>query len=728
MGGRKVRIGRTTGGVAALWAEDDLGLAAALGFAHAHDRLVQMELVRLVAQGRLCECLLDDAANLEVDVFMRRLGLAAAVDADAGRLTPPARALAEAYCEGVNEGLRARRRPFELALARYRPQPWRPQDVLLTMQIMSFVGLAQSQLDLEKMIVQALHAGVDVARLRELFAPHLDGLDGELLALIRRLRIEEGLLPPAVRWLAGLPRLVASNNWALAPSRSASGAALQCNDPHLEVNRLPAIWYEMVGHTADDYRIGITMPGLPGLVMGRTRAVSFGFTYGFMDTFDYFVEEVSAGRCREGEEWAPLARRGERILRRKAAPLELPVFSTARGVLETGPRASAVEDGLYLARAWSNHVSGAAPTLDALVRLLRARSAASAQAAVRDVTVSCNWVLADREGHVAYQQSGPLPRRRHSGLYPVPAWRPDLGWDGLEPSENLASTLDPPGGVIVTANEDQNQPGRPLAINVCMGPYRAQRIAELLAAREQHTLADMMKVQCDLYSKQGERFMTVLRPLLPPSTAADILRAWDLRYDAASQGATAFEDVYGELLAEVFGRGCFGEDAWRVIAGETILLTDYFHLFDRVLLEGGPDWFGAEGRAALFTRVLERVLGGRDARSVPPWRERRTITMTNVFFRGRLPRWLGFDHGPVTLEGGRATVVQGGLFRTHGRTTTFAPSWRYAADLGRDEALTVLAGGPSESRFSPHYVTDVADWLAGRYKRLRGQGGEGEPS
>jgi penicillin amidase len=282
--------------------------------------------------------------------------------------------------------------------------------------------------------------------------------------------------------------------------------------------------------------------------------------------------------------------------------------------------------------------------------------------------------------------------------------------------------------VLVTANDDQRQPGRPAAINACMGPDRAQRIAELLAARERHTLADMLAVQRDLYSKQAERFLAALRPLLPQSTAADLLRAWDLRYDAHSRGATAFEDVYAALLEEVFGRGFFGEDAWRAIAGETMLLADYFHLFDRVLLEGGPEWFGKEGRAAVFTRVLERVLGGRDVASVPPWRERRTLTMTNVFFRGRLPRWVGADHGPVALEGGRATVSQGGLFRAHGRTTTFAPSWRYATDLSRDEALTVLAGGPCENPFSRRYVTDVADWLAGRYKRLRALDGDGRPS
>jgi penicillin amidase len=92
--------------------------------------------------------------------------------------------------------------------------------------------------------------------------------------------------------------------------------------------------------------------------------------------------------------------------------------------------------------------------------------------------------------------------------------------------------------------------------------------------------------------------------------------------------------------------------------------------------------------------------------------------MTNIFFGGKLPRFLGFDYGPVELEGGRATVVQGGLFRHHGRAGSYAPSYRFVTDLGSDDAWTVLAGGPSGRRLSRHYSTDVEDWLAGRYKRL----------
>jgi len=92
--------------------------------------------------------------------------------------------------------------------------------------------------------------------------------------------------------------------------------------------------------------------------------------------------------------------------------------------------------------------------------------------------------------------------------------------------------------------------------------------------------------------------------------------------------------------------------------------------------------------------------------------------MTNIFFDGALPRWLGFDRGPFELPGNRATVVQGGIFSAHGRRTTFTPSWRYVTDLGEDQAATALAGGPSGRRFSRWYATDVQRWLEGGYKTI----------
>jgi len=716
--GTRIELARTSDGVMTLHAEDDLGLARGLGFAHAHDRMVQMMLLRLVCQGRLCECLSNDNDTLAIDVFMRQMGFEIDAHADVNNLSEDGRRLGDAYVEGVNRYLETHRRPLEFSLVGYRPPPWTVADTLLTIKLMSYVGLAQSQQDMEKFLIQALAAGVSSDMLAKLVAPHLDGLDDDTLSRLHNLQYVQPLLPDAVRFLGAAPTLMASNNWAVSGSRSVSGSPLQCNDPHLECNRLPAVWYEALMHTADDYRMGATMPGIPGLVMGRTGTLSFGFTYGFMDMVDYFLEDCRDGACRREGGFEPLQVRTEKITRKGEEPLLITIRENDLGVLESDPDEQELSDGFYLTRAWSAHRGGAARSLDALARLPAARTVPEAQRVVREVAISCNWLLADREGNIGYQQSGLLPDRRHSGLHPVPAWEERWHWRGLVPSDLLHSVLNPPEGFMATANDDHNPPAGPLAINLPMGSYRADRIRALLDECSTCSTDDMERIQTDLYSLQAERFMEILRPLLPETFAGRILSSWDCRYDRASRGATLFETVYHALLQEVFGGGLFGKEVWNTVVASTAILADYYHLFDDVLLGDDPAWFGDEGKDGLIPRVLEEVLTDVALEAITPWGKRQQIVMKNIFFDGRLPLWLGFDHGPIELHGNRATVVQGGIFTSHDRQTTFTPSWRFITDLAEDSARTALAGGPSDRRFSRWYTTDVKRWVEGRYKTL----------
>ena len=716
--GTGIELARTADGVMTVRAEDDLGLARGLGFAHAHDRMVQMMLLRLVGQGRLCECLANEDDTLVIDVFMRQMGFEIDAEADVANLGEDGRCLGEAYAEGVNRYLESHRRPLEFVLVGYRPRPWTVADTLLTIKLMSFVGLAQSQQDMEKFLIQALAAGVSSDLLTKLVAPHLEGLDGDTLSRLSELQHIQPLLPDAIRFLGAAPTLMASNNWAVSGSRSASGLPLQCNDPHLECNRLPAIWYEAVMHTGDDYRMGATMPGVPGLVMGRTSSLSFGFTYGFMDMVDYFLEDCRDGGCRREGGFEPLRVRTETIARKGEEPLRITIRENDLGVLESDPHESELSDGFYLTRAWSAHRGGAARSLDALARLPALRTVPEAQKVVREVAISCNWLLADREGNIGYQQSGLLPDRCHSGLQPVPAWEERWHWRGLVASDRLHSILNPPEGFLATANDDHNPPAGPMVINLPMGSYRADRIRSLLGECPTGSIDDMERIQTDLYSLQAERFMEILRPLLPDSFAGRLLRDWDCRYDRASRGATLFETVYHALLQEVFGRGLFGEEVWKTVVASTAILADYYHLFDNVLFGDDPAWFGDEGKDRVISRVLGEVLTEVSLEAITPWGRRQQIVMKNIFFDGRLPLWLGFDHGPIELQGNRATVVQGGVFTSHNRQTTFTPSWRFITDLADDHARTALAGGPSARRFSRWYTTDVARWLDGRYKVL----------
>jgi penicillin amidase len=715
--GRRIELSRTEDGVACVRADDALGLAAGTGFFHAHDRMLQMALVRLIGQGRLAECLRADDETVAIDTFMHGMAMRDDAEADAARLSEPSLALSTAYAAGVNAYFARRERPLELWLVGHRPEPWRVADTLLTVKLMSYAGLAQSQQDLEKLIIEAVRAGVDLERLRALFAPHLDGMSDTIVGAIRAAAVpSEPLLGPL--WRAA-PRLVGSNAWVVAGRRTASGTPILSCDPHLECNRLPGLWYEVALEAAGESWLGVSMPGLPGLVLGRNRRLAWSFTYGFMDQVDYFVEEVKDGKVRRGERWEPLVRRTATVRRKSKPPLERVFFESDHGTLEVDPALGRVDDGLHLCRAWAGRTNGAAPSLEGILALQRVTTVEEAQRVIRGVGISSNWLFADAEGHIGYQQAGRAPRRAHSGLHPVLGWDPASAWRGFVSPEELATALDPDEGFIASANDDVDRPGC-RTINACQGSDRLDRIRELVGGAERLDPDAMERIQGDVYSAKAARYLALLAPLLPAGPGADLLRAWDCRYDVESRAAPLFERIQRSILEEVFGRGLLGEALWRDgVMAETCLWADYFHLFDDALLGDDPRWFGERGRDAVFREAARAVLEAAGPGPYPTWGEYHPITMKNLLLGGQLPGFLGFDRGPFGLPGSNSTIVQGALFRAYGRDTSFAPSWRFITDLGSTEARTVLAGGPSARRFSRHYATDVERWLGHRYKRLR---------
>jgi penicillin amidase len=694
-------------------AAGELDLARGLGFAHAVDRGLQMLLTRLVGQGRLSELDATDE-NLSIDVLMRQMGFARDAEAEAARAAGVAAALLGAYSEGVHAGFAASGIPFELRLLRHRPEPWTPADTFALVFLMSFVGLSQTQQNAEKLIVESVVGGVDLSALRALFAPHLGAFDDCLAALTARVNVGMSLVPRVLD--PALPALRASNNWAIAPRLSASGGALLCGDPHLEVNRLPAVWYEVVARLPGDYRMGITLPGLPLLAMGRSSRLAATFTYGFMDLVDYFLEDVKDGAYLRDGTRRPFDVRSEEIRRKGRASLRLTVFENADGTLETPPDEKPPRDGLHLLRAISGRSAGAA-TLASVAALWRARSVHEAQEALSGCALSANWVLADRDGAIGYQQTGLLPLRAASGLFPLPAWEPGMLWRGFADPSRLARVTDPPEGFLASANDEWNAPGGPLAVNLSMGDARVSRIHELLAGRSGLTLEDMKRLQRDLVSPQAGRILAMALPHLPDTAAAGLLRAWDLKYDAASKAAVLFERLYTALSDEVFGR-MFGARLWGA-AKESVVTHEYFPVFDRALLSGDERlFFGIEGRAGVVARVASRVLA-EDPAGLPRWGDVNRITLTNIFFQGKLPHALGFDRGPISVEGGRSSIVQGQVLIAAGRKTSFCPSWRFVTDLTADAAGTALPGGPSDRRFSRWYANDLARWRRYEYKRLQ---------
>jgi penicillin amidase len=280
--------------------------------------------------------------------------------------------------------------------------------------------------------------------------------------------------------------------------------------------------------------------------------------------------------------------------------------------------------------------------------------------------------------------------------------------------DKLPSVYNPPDGIVVTANEDLNHLGQAAVINLPMGTYRSDRIKQLLKQGRALDVAYMQQMHYDLYSLQAERLMAIIGPLLPDTPNGKLLKAWDLRYEADSKGAMLFESVYRALVYTVFGDNALGPDIIDYVFKETGLFNDYYANLDNIVFKESSAWFGESSREALFATAVAEGLNV-EAR---PYGATRQVVMAHLLFGGQLPRWAGFDHGPIPLPGSRATIPQGQIFKSAGRVTTFCPSYRLIADMATLELHTNLAGGPSDRRFSRWYKTDIENWLTGTYKVL----------
>ena len=687
---------------------DEAGLFFGQGLAHATDRALQMVLMRIVGQGRVSEILDSSDASLRVDRFFRRANWSAHTQSPLEKLTPNERSLLDAYCQGVNHAL-SRRVPWEFRLCRHRPEPWQPGDTLMLLRMLGYLTLGASQGEMERLFVELVQAGVAAEKLHELFPGLLDGLDLELIKLVK---LGERIVP-ADLWGVALPRMMASNNWVISGARAASGKPLLANDVHLEGNRLPAIWYEMSLRCRDRYLLGGTIPGVPGVLSGRNNNLAWSVTYAFADGEDSWIEKCRDGKFyREDENrWIEFHRRTESIQRKHKPPVDLVFFENDHGVLDGDPHL----EGCCLATRWAPADSGEGG-LKAGFNLLHATSVERGMELLGRVETGWNFLLADQQGNIAYQMSGRLPKRRPgvSGFVPLPGWKRENDWQGFVVPEELPRLVNPPEGYFATANEDLNRFGRGTPINLPMGPYRGDRIRQLLAARDKFTVADICAMHFDVYSRQAEFFMNLLKPLLPATPQADRLRNWDLKYTADSEGAFLFERFYEQLYREVFGQGGIGERAVDALRQQTGAFIDFYHNFDRVLLAEKSAWFGGRTRDDIFRQAAAFAL------SAPPqpWGKVHLFEMTNIFFGGKLPRFLGFDRGPFTAIGNRATIHQAQLYVSGGRRTSFLPSYRIVTDLATDEIHTNNAGGPSDRRLSRWYASDIDNWLHGRYKML----------
>jgi penicillin amidase len=548
----RLEVLRDARGLAHVYAEHEEDLYAGLGFLQAADRFFQLDLLRHLGAGRLCELVGDWRAPArgdelfagrrvsDLDGFLAPLDFEAASHRDLADMPARARGCVEAFAEGANAALRAMRGVYPaeyLLLGRVRP--WHPADCLVAARAS---GLAVSLVNLEnELTFDAVrgHAGDELARRIYPDAPWQDAP-----ALERR---GEGSLPePPVH----LPS-VGSNNWAVSGARSASGAPILANDPHVPLVPLPSYWYP--AHLeCPGYRVqGGCFPGYPAFGFGHNGFLAWGCTTGFRDSWDLVrVHRLpgDASRYRTPDGSDAIASHREPRRARFGRRRELVWESCAHGVLLPG---WTHHDGVDLAVRYVP--SDAGRYLAGYLALAAARSVEEHRAALVEMhegPFDFNHVWAHRDGAFGWQLFGRLPRRLRDGLFVRDAHDPDAQWRDFVPLAEMPRLDSPAAGYVATENSftDPDQCA-PVATRVHFEPrHRQDQIEARLAAATAHRAEDSCALQSNVRAAYAPAQRDALAALLAgvrgePSREARalaLLEAWDGAFDAGSAAAPIF--------------------------------------------------------------------------------------------------------------------------------------------------------------------------------------------
>ena len=732
--GADVRVVYDDRAVPHIFAASELDAYRALGYVTARDRLFQLDLQARAGGGTLTELL--GAGALELDRETRGLGMARAAERLRAGLadTGEARQSLEAYAAGVNAYLDAMspgELPLEYRLLGQRPARW---SSLRTIQVVLRMGhtLTQDHTELNHLRAAALVGEAAADALFPLHSPIQEPIqpspgaprrvplavpppgapDGEARAALTAMPLPAHAPPPH-----GDGDGVGSNNWAVAPARTRHGAALLAGDPHLDLT-LPSIWYEahlVVPGVVDAY--GVTIPGLPAIVLGFNRDVAWSFTNTEADVMDRWVEQVDDSarplHYRLDGAWAPVEVRAEtyRGPRGETVAVDTLRFSHRGPMRRLGAR--------WMSMRWTA-LEGAGET-DAFHLAARARTAREwldAMAAYRSPPQ--NMLVADRAGTIAIRSTGRFPVRDgdargdrvHDGTTRASDWTGD--WAAAEYPQSTA----PAQGFLASANQEPQHPrDQPRYLGAdWIPPWRALRINALLRADSAVTPATMRRWQTDPGSARADLYVPYLLEAAATHTAdtalahaARLLAAWDRRYTRENEGAVLFEAAMSAASSHVWDE--LSPDLQPGGGAFVALLDDPANVWwdDRAtptMVEHRDDILAAalaDGYQATVRAHGPPEFGG--------W-QWSSVHRIDIWHLLRLPALstLGIDvtGGPSTISPSSTTGGSEGA------------SWRMVVELGAEvRGWGTYPGGQSGNPVSRRYADRIPLWKNGDLAELR---------
>lgn len=713
------------------------------GFVTAQDRLFQIQLMRMQAQGRLCE-LAGEAAR-ELDIKQRTIGIARNARKHTEILDDESRAFFQAFTDGVNAYIEScpGEIPLEFRLAGIDVETWSVADSMSILYLMSWSTSANMNHEiLQQMLVDKLGSQKAAA-----IRPVNLNPDAPAVAAGANNRgiPAHATLGPAFAGSTKIQLLqetgalrIGSNNWAVSPSLSAGDHAMVVGDPHLDTRMLPGIMYA-VGYVLPDMRaVGAGPPGIPGFIIGRNEHIATAVTNNYGDVQDLYVETLDGEQkdhYREGGKSIPFRIETETLKIKDSSAEggfrneEIEIRFTSRGPVVSDIVPGLAGDKLITMR-WAAAES-MQPELN-LAGLFTAKTIDDVDAMLGSVTsIVLNFVFGDAEGNIGWRVSGRLPiRTADSGTMPYQvdaekAWTDN--WVDWVSFDQMPHRRNPDRGWVGTANHHTVVPDYPYYYSNYASPsYRYRRLKQRMAEFDGDlTVDDHWSIQRDTMNLMAAETVPILLSALSADEAttglAAVLKEWDFHDTIDQSGPTVFQTVYAEFVKAVY-RDELGDELT-----ETMLNNWYFwqERFQQLLLEEDSSWFDDQATPDITETMADMIQRGGKAAiarmephlgsdpSLWLWGKVHTIQWHNPIRRSGLGmEWLGTAKFP--MDGSAETLYRGMYTFSEPYDVNFSAALRMVVDFGDSEKVrAVMAGGTTARTFHPHQKDQVDAYLSG---------------
>lgn len=715
---------------------DDLFFAQ--GYVTAQDRLFQIDGMRRFAAGELSEILGPDL--LKHDREQRIYGLSAAAEKAAEVQSEEDRHYFEAYARGVNVFIDSHRNnlPLEFRILGYSPRPWKPVDSMLiaAQMVEDLSSNPRNALTREKILAKLgpeltadlyVNTSVHDHPPTEGSAPKTQGSRDLAISKTERRPTNNSVLRPLTNSNVNTDstppdpsRVIGSNNWVLSGGHTISGKPLLSNDMHLG-HQMPNLWYEAHLRCGNYDVAGVTLPGIPYVIVGHNQRIAWGFTNvgptvedAYIETFSERGQYLTPDGWKEPEHWLETIH----IKGKSDVTLDIPVTRHGPIISELIPG-----ETRKVALKWTLYDGIHNP-------FFKVNSAANwneFRRAFSDFDApGQNVVYADVDGNIGYQATGKIPiRAAGDGRLPEDGTNNDHEWIGYIPFDKMPSIFNPPSGVIATANGRITPDGYPYSISSeWEAPWRTEHIYSILSSNKQFFPPDLLTLQTDIYSefdhllaeKLGAAIEHARSPSQRAKQAADLMREWDGRLTMDAVAPTielgAQNALIRLLLEPKLGPAPRDQNQAQI----TLNWKSYRWMSESVWLENVIQHQPERWLPAAYVNYDELLAAAVEAAIAAPgtpkdlrswrWGKFHPVQIQHPIF-GRIPllrRWSGPG---VQEQSGNGYTVKA-VSRSHG------PSERMTVDLGNlDHSTLNLVTGEAGDILSPYYMDQWKAWYEG---------------